>query len=75
ALAAYHAGESAVAKNNQIPPIIETEQYVKKVMEIYGGGFALRNTQPENRAFRIYKAPNGVRYFTNISPEERKTFP
>ena len=36
ALAAYNAGESAVAKyNNNVPPYRETQNYVKRVLNLY----------------------------------------
>jgi hypothetical protein len=36
ALAAYNAGERAVAKyNNQVPPYRETQNYVKRVLSLY----------------------------------------
>jgi soluble lytic murein transglycosylase-like protein len=36
ALAAYNAGEGAVAKyNNRIPPYRETQNYVKRVLNFY----------------------------------------
>jgi hypothetical protein len=35
ALAAYNAGPSRVANNNRIPPIAETQSYVKRVLEYF----------------------------------------
>jgi hypothetical protein len=37
ALAAYNAGETAVKKWGTIPPFKETQEYVKKIMQIYNG--------------------------------------
>jgi len=37
ALAAYNAGETAVKKWGTIPPYKETQEYVKKILQIYNG--------------------------------------
>jgi soluble lytic murein transglycosylase-like protein len=47
ALAAYNSGETAVKKWGTIPPFKETQDYVKKIMQIYNGtgkAFAPRYT-------------------------------
>jgi soluble lytic murein transglycosylase-like protein len=36
ALAAYNAGENAVKKNNGVPPFLETQNYIVKVLKLVG---------------------------------------
>lgn len=39
-LAAYNAGQKAVARNNGVPPYAETRDYVKRITQLYGAGRA-----------------------------------
>ena len=60
ALAAYNAGPARVEKSGGIPPIPETEKFVKKVLSIYKGGYG-------GKRERIYKIiyNNGTILYTN----------
>jgi c-di-GMP-binding flagellar brake protein YcgR len=46
ALAAYNAGPTKVRKYSGIPPIIETQTYVKRVLSIYNGEKPIYNVPP-----------------------------
>ena len=55
ALAAYNAGESAVAKHDGIPPFAETREYVRRALVAYRGAPAA----PLGGGFRGMAAPAG----------------
>jgi soluble lytic murein transglycosylase-like protein len=57
-LAAYNAGENAVLQYGGIPPYPETQQYVKRVLALYGSAEAPR------KIYR-YQAANGSILFTD----------
>jgi soluble lytic murein transglycosylase-like protein len=57
-LAAYNAGENAVRQYGGIPPYPETQQYVRRVLALYGSAEAPR------KIYR-YQAANGSILFTD----------
>jgi Transglycosylase SLT domain len=68
AVAAYNAGERAVAQYGAIPPYPETQDYVAKVMRFYGG--IEGGTTPPTRIYQTVGADGTVTY-TNIPPRGR----
>lgn len=65
ALAAYNAGDEAVRWYGGIPPYPETQQYVRKIVQLYGG-----NSHPSSAVQFIYRYedPEGNVTYTNIPP-------
>jgi len=70
ALAAYNAGPQTVRKFGDVPPIPETQQYVKRVLAMYGG--KMRESSPEI----IYKVvyDNGTVLYTNTPQPKPSKF-
>lgn len=65
-LAAYNAGESAVAHHHGVPPYRETREYVKKVLRRYRRPSTLfSRTAPPLRVYRS-AGPGGRPIYTNV---------
>jgi soluble lytic murein transglycosylase-like protein len=71
ALAAYNAGPARVEKNNSIPAIPETVQYVRRVMSLYTGlptlsySNTLAGGKKEITQIKKYQLEDGTIFFTN----------
>lgn len=62
-LAAYNAGAGAVTRNGGVPPYAETQAYVRRINQLYGGGQPIK---PATSApIRVYRDKYGVLTFTN----------
>jgi soluble lytic murein transglycosylase-like protein len=67
-LAAYNAGETAVARSNGVPHIAETQNYVKQITSMYWGGAPMGRTFYGRSAspIRVSRGPDGVLKISNM---------
>jgi len=64
-LAAYNAGEAAVARNKGVPPYRETQDYVKRITERAGVTPGTTVIGPSRAPVKMYRAADGSLRITN----------
>jgi soluble lytic murein transglycosylase-like protein len=64
-LAAYNAGEGAVARSAGVPHFAETQDYVRKITHLYYGGFDLSQTGASRDPVKVQRDERGVLYISN----------
>ncbi|HTS35350.1 MAG TPA: lytic transglycosylase domain-containing protein [Candidatus Solibacter sp.] len=64
-LAAYNAGSGAVARSSGIPRYAETQNYVRRITNLYYGGFDLGPQGPARDPVRVQRDARGVLYISN----------
>ncbi len=64
-LAAYNAGSGAVARSAGIPRYAETQNYVRRITNLYYGGFDLSPSGPGHDPVRVQRDARGVLYISN----------
>lgn len=69
ALAAYNAGEGAVARHGGVPPYAETRNYVSRILTIYTGKpYRMGGTYRPARPVKMVRDRNGAMVITNMTP-------
>jgi membrane-bound lytic murein transglycosylase B len=64
-LAAYNAGSGAVARSAGVPHFAETQNYVRRITNLYYGGFDLGPSGPSRAPVRVQRDSRGVLYISN----------
>jgi len=64
-LAAYNAGEGAVARSAGVPHFAETQNYVRKITNLYNGGFDLTPSGGSREPVRVQRDARGDLYISN----------
>ena len=64
-LAAYNAGQGAVARSAGVPHFAETQNYVRRITNLYNGGFDLTPTGGSREPVRVQRDARGVLYISN----------
>jgi soluble lytic murein transglycosylase-like protein len=64
-LAAYNAGEGAVRRSAGVPHYSETQNYVRRITNLYYGGFDLSPSGAAHDPVRVQRDARGVLYISN----------
>jgi len=64
-LAAYNAGEGAVRRSAGVPHIAETQDYVRRITNLYYGGSIFTHTGASLDPVRVQRDARGVLYISN----------
>ena len=64
-LAAYNAGSGAVARSAGVPHFAETQNYVRRITNLYYGGFDISPEGVSRDPVRVQRDARGVLYISN----------
>jgi len=64
-LAAYNAGSGAVARSAGVPRFAETQDYVRRITNLYYGGFNFASSGSSRDPLRVQRDARGVLYISN----------